>query len=247
MKDRAVFCTCWEPNEFLDVWVRHYSRWFDAGTMFVCLIQKCKLPPLPVTTLDCTRPSGLYGHGYERAVRVSVASFLLKRHRVVVCADMDEMVFHEHKPLDQFLAEFADSGRPVARCRGVEPLDFGEGALDWSKPLLGQRTFCRPDRRYDKPCVVAKPTIWTPGTHEFVGMNPDMPCDDGLVLAHLSRIDLGAFKANIHRAKALTWETVDSGHSGWSTRHLLGDKMDAYYWSGLPDLNVIPAHWRGFA
>lgn len=253
MKDRAVFCTCWEPNEFLGVWVRHYGRWFDADSMFVVPIKECVVPPYPVTVLDRTRPSALFSHTYEQVVRNAVAAELLQTHRAVICADMDEIVFHEHKPLDQFLAEFVASGEPVARCQGVELLDFNEGPLDWSRPILGQRAFYRRDLVYDKPCVVTQPTDWHPGTHVFSGMRPGFRPTEGLYLAHLNRADYDLCRRNVERAKDLNWEKKDAGHdAGWSTRPFAGSKFREYYWRAgggelFRKLAVVPDHWRGFA
>ena len=87
----------------------------------------------------------------------------------------------------------------VVHRRDLEPLD-----LKLSKPVLGQRRFCRPTNQYMKPCIITDPVQWTSGGH--YASAADFRIERRLMNVHLRLMDEDIFSRRAHRRST---DTVD--------------------------------------
>lgn len=142
------------------------------------------------------------------------AAELFFRYDLVIGTDVDEFLVVDPAlgvGLADFLSSLAVSGRASFSGLGV---DVGqrlgmETVIDWSRPLLQQRSFARLSTRYTKASVLARPLPWGSGFHRVRGRNFHIVKD--LYLFHFGCVDLERIKSRMSDSDRLA--------SGWS-KHL---------------------------
>jgi hypothetical protein len=219
-RSRAVITIVRDEADLLPIWLRYYSRFFDADDIYV----------LDHDTVD----GSTSGPGFHR-IPVSHPTFdvawlleqvrglqheLSRRYDVVVVCDVDEIIAPDPASsapdlgvyLDRFDEEFVS-------CLGYEVLHRPdrEPPIDLSKPLLAQRGWWFRNPIYVKPLIASVPMEWVPGLHRR--LDGENNYDPELRLIHLHRLDVErCFERHLHMAAIRHAERdVDSG-LGWHNR-----------------------------
>ncbi len=165
------------------------------------------------------------------------AASLLERYGMVIGTDVDEFLVVDPalgKSLPEFLSGLGGRGVSWSGL-GVDVgqhLDL-ESVIDWSAPLLSQRSFGRLSTRYTKASVLRKARPWGSGFHRVRGCNFHIV--PGLFLFHFGCVDLERIKSRMSDSDRIA--------SGWS-RHLekrartigivsRGKARDWKLWTGL--------------
>lgn len=146
--------------------------------------------------------------------------FCEKTYDMVIGTDVDEFLIPDPAlgiGLYDFLQHFQACGRVSISGLGI---DVGqkmgeEGRIDWSRPLLSQRSYAKLSTRYSKSSVLFKPSghssspQWGSGFHRVRGHNFHIVKD--LYLFHFGSIDLERIEGKMR--------TGDLVAKGWG-RHL---------------------------
>ena len=120
-------------------------------------------------------------------------------YKWVVFADNDEIIYHKNglgPYIDALESEYAtcrgydiiQSIRTECVKRGQDRINlFTEDALDWTKPLLGQRKYWQANTIYNKTPITSIDFTWSKGQHRCD--RSDTKNNTGLLLLHLKQVD----------------------------------------------------------
>lgn len=174
----AIFTINKTFNHFVPVWEKYYKQFFDEVVM-----------------LTDDTPDGV--DVYEKFVNITGVLRkkqieLLTRHDVVAYAEIDEIFMPDPEKfanlslyVDWFKREPHVKAVSATGMNVVQMMD--EEPIDWSKPVLPQRTHWTRDPFYDK-CFMSKgPTHWDSGMMNF-GADKGKK-DEYFYLIHLKYID----------------------------------------------------------
>lgn len=227
----AVFTLVRDEAVFLPIWLRYYSRFFDASDMHV----------LDHGSTDGSTQGGPFVRVPIEHPKIDVVWFrdkvqayqheLLRRYDAVLYVDVDEIVAPDPSwgTLGDYLDVFRSLGSSIARCRGYEMIHVrdSEPSLDLSRPIMEQRCHWFANRMYSKPALAQVPLQWTPGFHECRGLKQEP--DPNLYLIHLHRMDYELCRER-HRARAVAaWNERDVKHS-WYYQMRVQDEPEFGRW-----------------
>jgi len=199
----AVMTIVRNESRYLPVWLEYWSRYLPGQDIYVLDNESDdgSTDALPCLVWPA-RTDGCYdARGLVRAVSTAQCR-LLQQYRTVVYTDVDEIICcHNRSPIDQIL----QTPGPVVRCNGfevVQQLQREKMPVNWDqRPLLRQRGWWYPSKRYNKPAIARVPVSWHVGFHTCG--NPDTVQSDRLVLVHLHRLDFTTVRdRNIRNVKA---------------------------------------------
>ena len=203
---------------FLRKWVDYYGAQLGRENLYVYFDGTDQQVPAFCEGVNVTVVEHIEGNVREadrgRIDFLSArAEELLGRYRMVIGTDVDEFLVVD-PALGVGLADFLLSqkgGRPSYSGLGV---DVGqhmekEKAVNWSRPLLSQRSFARLSTRYTKASVMCSYSTWGSGFHRVRGSNFHIL--PGLYLFHFGCVDLERLRERMGDSDRLA--------SGWS-RHL---------------------------
>ncbi len=219
VKKIAVLTMVRNDEQFLKKWVEYYGKELGKEHLYVYFDGEDQQVPAfckGVNTMLRKRAQGdVVATDRDRARFISSeAGRLMREHgyNMALGTDVDEFLIADPElgmGLAEFLSQLPD--RPTYSGLGVDVGQGGplEGAIDWHKPLLAQRSRGWLYARYTKATVITRPLVWGSGYHRVKGHNYHIV--DGLYLFHLGGIDL-------KRLRERSSNPEDVGQ-GWS-RHL---------------------------
>jgi hypothetical protein len=245
----AVFTIVQDDPINLRIWANHYRRTYGSTDTFVLHHPRVGEPYNADWITDIALDTAVANHNGEefdegfmiqagvfreesfnhtwlRETVQAFQRFLFQSYDTVLFTEIDEIVAvdprHADMPFWRFLDAFAASDAKYVRCTGYEVVhDFAvEPPIDYSKPLLKQRTYWYPTTEYSKPLLSKVPMTWVNGFHSRESYTPydskarerqeamDTPRID-LLLLHLHKLDFGSALERHKRSAAQRWSRFD--------------------------------------
>lgn len=207
----AVVTMVYNEPVFLPVWLRHYAsqagmtachvidHGSDDGSTSALPCNILRLPRSPQDDARRTRMIGLF------------CASLLEWYEAVIYCDVDEILVAD-PALYGSLTELSQA-RP-APCLTATGFDLlhrvtVEPALDFSAPILAQRSALRFSAAMCKPCLIREPVTWSPGFHSI---REDLPNPNpALMLFHLRYCDVDEGLKRLARTRTQPWCSEDAG------------------------------------
>jgi hypothetical protein len=167
---RAILTTYYSEDIYKPLWDRYYLPFFDHHEAFIY--------PFDMKSDYAGRVKILNGMMHK----------LLDKYRVVVIADLDELIVpnpDKYKDLGDYLDRF---DKPGIRVTGYDVMEMpGAQQLNLDCKITDQRHYWYRDEQYDKPMVATTKFLFNPGKHTC---DAELDRDDDLVLFHLRDADL---------------------------------------------------------
>lgn len=219
MRKAAVFTIVHNEKVFFPLWLKHYSKYFEACDIYV----------LDHGTAD----GSLEGSGFNKREVVNSSTFdhswllvtvqnyfreLLLDYEYVLFAEADEFIEY----LDGGLRKFIDSlTKESVLCKGFEPVQKSdEFSINWNEPILQQRKFHRWNSNYNKILLANFPLEWSVGFHRSYNSNENI-CESNLYLAHLRYVDFQILYDRIQSRLDLPFSECDKASKlGWQNSNL---------------------------
>lgn len=245
---RAIVTVVHNESVFLPIWVRYYSQFFEAQDIYVLDHDSTDGSTARPGFVRIPVSHPVVDWGWHRDVLQEHQHLLLERYDIVLCTDVDEVVAPDPRAghLGDYVSQF---GGDFVNCRGYEILHLkAEKPLDFSLPILHQRSHWFFNPAYSKPLLARVPMHWHGGLHTRVdGQTRD---DPSLYLIHLHRVDYDVCLARHHQRSSRPWNQRDV-EEGWAYQNRITDPQHFDHWfyedscSGTPiKLECIPDFWR---
>lgn len=248
----AVFTIVQNEPVFIRVWSRYYQQHIAADDLYVLdhdstdattLETAAQLNRVPVHRLES------FDHRWLRDVVERFQAFLLQSYELVLFVEVDEIVAPDPRLWPSGLAEFLhERSLPrdgFFRCTGYDIIHHrhdGEPTLDWDRPVLKQRRYCRRSEVYSKPLLSARPLEWSLGFHALRGPGAEMPPPDPeLLLLHLHRADYETCRSKKLENASRQWsvEDIEAG-AGYHNRIVEQEEFDRWFYGDfLDDIHTI--------
>lgn len=247
----AVMTLVRDEKDFFPVWLDYYSRHFA---------------PEDIHVLDHGSTDGSTDR--DGFVRIPVESEttdnrwmleqvqglqsrLLESYDAVLVADVDEIIVPDPDlgELRDYVTGFSEG---FVNCLGYEVLHLPEREppIDFSRPLMPQRSYWFAAEGYDKPALATEPVPYEIGRHSRT--DGKLNLDPDLRLIHLHRVDHDLCLAR-HRERA-GWFSAADRKAGYGAhiRVAADDAFERWYYtegcfSEASEIVVerIPERWRG--
>lgn len=186
-----------------DIWSKYYKPFFDE-------LRIVKVGDLLATDW-----------GGTTKYLNSLQEELFKDYDLILFADVDEIVIpnpDKYKDLGEYLDKF---DKEAIRCVGYNVIEMdNDKPIDFTKPLIEQRTYWSRDNLYDKCVIITKPQHYV--SNHAVANKVEQ--DPDLILLHLRDMDL---TSTIERNKKI-------GHE-FNMRDFANRRTQA---------SVMPLKWR---
>lgn len=221
-KPLGVFSIVRDETIWTRIWLKHYLQHVDASCIYILDHDSTDMGR---SHLEELRKE--YGFNLLRITHDDVdynwltsagskfQQFLLNSYDAVLYADIDEIIIPRPGSGYEDLVQLADynlgSPRNVVRCCGYEVVHqiHLEEPIDFSKPLLRQRSYWYHCLTYSKPVLTCQPIEWMAGFHEFHGMAQTELVDKDLLLIHLHKIDLDYAEERHKEIASRNWNRFD--------------------------------------
>ena len=247
---RAVVTMARNEAVLLPVWWHYYSRFFRAEDMYILDHESTdgSTSGPGFVRIPVSRP--VVDWGWHRDMLQATQHRLIEQYDVVLCTDVDEIVAPDPRTgdlgdyIDRFTGDFVN-------CRGYEVLHRKdrEEPLDFSRPILEQRSHWFFNPAYSKPLLARVPMHWHGGLHVRVdGQTRD---DPSLYLIHLHRVDYDICHARHRQRVSGPWNQRDLDENwGYQNRITEAEPFERWFYedscSDTPiQIERIPDHWRG--
>jgi hypothetical protein len=255
----AIFTIVQNEPVWLPIWVDYYRTQIGASDLFVLnhdstgegadvlseLLAKFGINVIPVHR----RVS--FDHRWLAHTVQLFQRFLLNSYRAVLFIEVDEIVAttpdSKYDNLEQYAAGVIGSkkllGKPreYVRCTGYEVVHKPEEepTLDWSKPLLQQRTWWYHSVLYSKTLLSMTPLEWKRGFHALSNRKARIKkMEDDLVLIHLHKIDFDFCLARHEESAKRNWSASDKeGGAGKHNRLYDAEELRTWFRSSIDDLS----------
>ena len=250
-RSRAIIVMVHNEPVFFPIWLRYYSKFFDAGDIYV----------LDHDTDDGSTSGGgfnrieLHRAGFDNVWQVrqieELQRELLERYDIVAVTDVDEIIVP--RPHMGDLGTYLDTfDEEFVSCMGYEivHLPDREPAFDPDRPVLEQRGYWSENAAYNKSSLTTEPASWFPGFHRRSDLH--FRGDPDLFLVHLHRVDYDLCLKRHRRWSDRDWSARDLD-SEWGVHNRIagGEEFDRWYFTetgfeGFPlRIERIPAEWKG--
>lgn len=184
----AVITECYQEQTMLPLWIKHYSRLVGQENLFI--LDHGSVPPVQVEgNIHVERiPRHEYLDEWDRVRVISEwQQKLLQTYDWVISVDTDEFILPRPSRWSSLGEYLSQCSAETCRCVGVEVIDpIIKPPVDWSQPILRQRSNGVITSWSCKPSVSCVPTTWDPGFHRC--NNPHLFTHD-LWLFHLKYAD----------------------------------------------------------
>jgi hypothetical protein len=272
----AVFTIVQDDPVHLRAWADHYRRFYDAEHTYVLhhpgagerwdtgwltdvrdtIAASCggAFHVVPVFHEES------FDHAWLLATVESFQRFLLRSYATVLFTEIDEVVTTDPEHFDGTLADYcealvvADAG--AARCTGFEVVHDpdAEEPLEWTEPILRQRSLWYPSRRYCKTLLSRVPLSWREGFHALSRDEDSLrrlEPDPRLLLLHLHKADWPTALERHRRSARKRWAQPDlEEEKGWQNR-IVDEQSLREWWFDSVDvpgeraaLAAIPEHLK---
>lgn len=246
----AVFTLVRDEEIFLPLWISHYRKQVPISDIFVIDNDTCdgSTDNLPVRVLPASN-GGVLDHSFHVTTVMDMQHRLLEQYQYVLFTDCDELLCvnpHRYRSLADYVLEKQPL---VARVRCHEPVQaVGEAPVDWSLPILAQRTRWMIDvvngMSMNKPLLASVPVRWCAGFHHLLGQEEQAP-DPDLMLIHLHRVDYEYTRTRHLKRLQYNWseESLAKG-LGWHNRIGGGEEFDNWYYRDIHEWESIHEDFR---
>lgn len=201
----AAFTMSYNERVFLPIWRSYYGRELGYDNLFVIdhgssdgstgLFDSDHKKFIPRTKFDEFDRSEIVSNYFE---------YLLNYYEYVIFSDTDELLL----PHPDFAGGIVDliqaRGASALRAYGLELVQINdtESAIDFTKPILAQRSIAQVNPKYAKTLIGNVPLKWGPGFHRCsVRVAPDPE----LFLLHLKKMDSAIARAGQERLFNIEW------------------------------------------
>ena len=193
---KAVFTYVYSDIPFIDVWLRHYTRYFDDIYIFNIgfnnILDKYK-NKYKFTEIKVEKDFE-YKAPYVLDIIEAKYKEYLKDFQWVMYSDIDEIILPNPALYTSFEHYIQEMKQPYLYCHGFEVLHEQEPEIIWDRPLLMQREYWLRQPVYDKPLLTSVPLKHVEGLHEIEGSGDPkrgilQRGDQSLFLIHIHRID----------------------------------------------------------
>ena len=230
-----IACFTMVHNEavFLPIWARYYAAALGAENLTVldhgsddgslsCLPPEVGVVTLPRTEFD----------EYPRAAAVNAfKTALLQYHDVVIYTDCDEIIVPDPATYPGGLRQYCEKCPPLVAPIGVDVFHAPdrEGPLDFDRPVLRQRRFCRFSSSKCKPLITREPVTWTIGFHH--ADRPSHIARD-VYLFHLKTMDRDITLQRLAYTRSMPWSPTNvakgvGGHQRFGDEEFLAKYFNA--------------------
>ena len=220
----AVVTMVRDEATWLPTWIRHYGSHVGLENL---LVLDDQTSDGSTSDLHCEvrridpLPGGRRFEPARMDVLTQAARDLLLTHDWVILADADEFVVPHpgrRRSLAQHLADRADD--PILGLLALNVLHDArtEGALDFTRPLLEQRSFAQFAPLMCKPVVKQVDTAWGHSSH---GIRGPFRIDPELYMLHLKFADRDLLARNVEHRTALVADDGRAAGSSWSRSDLV--------------------------
>ncbi|MDT8400788.1 MAG: glycosyltransferase family 2 protein [Bacteroidales bacterium] len=176
-------------------WMEYYGEHLGPENLFLLIDGHDQSLPAGSENINVLRlPHKEQGRSEGDRNRARLISYLAKslflRYDIVIAHDIDEILVIDPAIKQSFREYFK---RPLRRASfSALGLDVGqhpekEEPIDFTRPLLEQRSYAHVSARYTKAVVAARPLIWGSGFHRVKGRN--FYIDPNLFLFHFGMLD----------------------------------------------------------
>ena len=191
-----------DDNQFLAKWVEYYSACLGKENLFVFFDGTDQTVPsfcegVNTTVVEHVPASRTEGDRLRATFLSRQAAELFGRgYQMVIGTDVDEFLAVD-PALGVGLREFLSSLHSYCACISGLGVDVGqklgeEAEMDWSRPMLSQRSYAKLSTRYSKASVLVRPAQWGSGFHRVKRSNYHIVKD--LYLFHFGCADLARIK-----------------------------------------------------
>lgn len=226
---------------FLPIWLRYYRRFFKDIYIINHDTTDGSFDSLEEIHIMDVHLDSVHNNEFMAAVIHGGQEALLKEYDIVVYADVDELIIPDPlfwKDLSDYLDNFqgdvvACNSRSVVQQRH-------EPAIDFTKPLLSQRSVWIGEKLYNKPLISRIPTHWTTGQHsrsDGQGHHLETNIDPTLVLLHLSRLDFNIRKEKGEQIRKENWGAEEGQAIQWLKS---GKELEKWFYD-TPDIQEAPS------
>jgi hypothetical protein len=202
--NNIAFTWVWNDMVILELWCKYYSKYFEELLVLLCntkpeyndtLVEFKKKYNLSTERIQETEE---VPDQYDRAREIVSAKQqeLLKDHKWVLYSNCDEIVTTDpdkYKDLKDFMKRTRNNWE---WCLGYEILqEPDEPHIDFSKPILRQRTSWLKNPAMNKVLLAKVPLSWNEGCHqieETKGLPVQTMKNKGLIMLHLKHMDFDA-------------------------------------------------------
>lgn len=226
----ALITLVFDGGPIFEVWYKYYTQFFKEENIYVLTHES---PPEMFEGKNCNflkLPHSMCQGGCADVENLATINDLQHRlfdginlstepYSCVVYADIDEIIYHPlglDYIIDTLNEDFLTcTGYEIVHKRKTEP------DLDWSLPILSQRSYWYRWGVYDKPLILRKKFNWECGLHALRGpllkywMNSNLEIPNqmkNLYLLHLHKVDWNTTK-KMH--KKYVGESQDNFNVWW--------------------------------
>ena len=207
-----IACFTMVHNEavFLPIWARYYAGALGAENLTVLDhgsndgSLSCLPPGVGVVTL----PRADFDEHPRTAAVNAFKTTLQQYYDVVIYTDCDELIVPDPAVYPGGLRQYCETCPPLVAPVGLNlfhALDR-EGPIDFDRPILRQRRFCRFVSTMCKPLITKQPVTWSPGFH-FA----DQPCQiaRNVYLFHIKTMDRELALTRLAYTRSMSWSELN--------------------------------------
>ena len=117
----------------------------------------------------------------------------LKKNEWVLCCNCDEILAPDPNRYKDLAEVMKDQWRPYVACECFEVIEWNEPPIDFTKPLLKQRTFWVKNIKLNKILLGRVSLDWNEGQHQIPEIGAkysELIRDSGLYMIHLRHFNL---------------------------------------------------------
>lgn len=210
-KKCAVFTIVKNEPYFLDIWLRHYKRFFDNEDIYVVDHQSDdgSTEGLDVNVKRIyNEVSCDWNWLVEQAEEFQQT--LLQKYECVIYSDTDEMIYSHEMDLKEVVEEFLNSEMTAIKCVGYEIIQDleKESPLKEGDSIIKNRNYWFRRFLYDKTLISKVPLKWGAGFHDCHNIpESSQQHSYGVTLCHLHRSDFERMFKKHERTKNWTNKT----------------------------------------
>lgn len=209
----AAVTMVYNEPEFLPLWIKYYGEQVGKENCFIIdnssddgSIEQYK------SDVNIIRVPRLYKDNQLRTRFLSdFCNSLLHYFTNVIHVDVDEFIVpnpYKYENLTDYVTQWKTSEPSVTSIGlNVTQLPSQESGIDFSSPILEQRSFVRFVSPMCKPCIIRKPINWTAGFH---GSDHKVNFND-IFMFHLRYFDQNYGLKRLERTRTMAWKSEKEG------------------------------------
>lgn len=209
----AAVTMVYNEPEFIPLWIKYYGEQVGKENCYIVdngsddgSLDDYK------DEVNIIRVPREYKDNQQRTKFLSeFCSSLLNYFSHVIHVDVDEFIVAnpaKYQGLKDYTSNWVKNRKSVTAIGlNVTQLPSEEQTIDFSKPILSQRSYVRFVSPMCKPCIIAKPITWSPGFH---GSTHETVFDD-IYMFHMRYFDLQYGLTRLERTRSMKWKSEKDG------------------------------------